>query len=307
MVGVVLELVRASRARAGFPRRRAPSCPAPGRCGWRRGRCACRPRWSVRRRRCSAPRWRSCGRRRAAPPARRGRAAPRRRARRAACAHSAMTFFALVLNSPMVLISRFSPSSPSASIAAGVLATREQRARGLVDAHVGRLRRQHHRDQQLEGRRVVQFGGRLADWLRAAGAKSSWRFSLFMCRPSSGGLAPCAAGHGSGRLRRRCSRHRSGSWPPPAGQADKGAGSAAPPAGSPGSRPAAARAARRFAEHQCGAGEQRALADEFAHGHPAATSTHGEAEAHGEAVQRRAARAVARGEGLGAADDARSW
>ena len=36
-------------------------------------------------------------------------------------------------------------------------------ARGLVHAHVGGLRRQHHRDQQFERRGVVQFGGRLRD------------------------------------------------------------------------------------------------------------------------------------------------
>nr|GEU28069.1 hypothetical protein [Tanacetum cinerariifolium] len=35
---------------------------------------------------------------------------------------------------------------------------RVQLARGLVDAHVGRLRRQQHGDQQFEGRRVFQFG-----------------------------------------------------------------------------------------------------------------------------------------------------
>ena len=35
-----------------------------------------------------------------------------------------MTFFALVLNSPMVLICCFSPSSPSATICAGVLTSR---------------------------------------------------------------------------------------------------------------------------------------------------------------------------------------
>ena len=51
-------------------------------CGSRRGRCACRRRSSARRTRCSARRWPSCGRRRAALRAPRGRAALRRRARR---------------------------------------------------------------------------------------------------------------------------------------------------------------------------------------------------------------------------------
>ncbi|GIX38636.1 MAG: hypothetical protein KatS3mg127_1875 [Silanimonas sp.] len=38
---------------------------------------------------------------------------------------------------------------------------REQSARGLVHAHVGGLRREHHRHQQLEGRAVFQLGGGL--------------------------------------------------------------------------------------------------------------------------------------------------
>jgi len=37
----------------------------------------------------------------------------------------------------------------------------EQFGRGLVHALVGRLRRQHHRDQQLKHIAVVQFGGRM--------------------------------------------------------------------------------------------------------------------------------------------------
>jgi hypothetical protein len=45
---------------------------------------------------------------------------------------------------------------------------RVQPARGLVDADVGRLGRQQHRDQQFEGRAVFEFGGRDADWRRGS-------------------------------------------------------------------------------------------------------------------------------------------
>ena len=49
----------------------------------------------------------------------------------------------------------------------------EQRARGLVDADVGGLRRQQHRGQQLEHAGVVQLGGRAAGWRPAAWRRRS--------------------------------------------------------------------------------------------------------------------------------------
>ena len=49
------------------------------------------------------------------------------------------------------------PSSPSASIFFGRVGDLEQRARRLVDAGVGRLRRQHHGHQQREGIDVLQL------------------------------------------------------------------------------------------------------------------------------------------------------
>ena len=48
-------------------------------------------------------------------------------------------------------------SSPSASIFCGVSATLNSAARRLVDAGVGRLRRQHHGHQQREGIDVLQL------------------------------------------------------------------------------------------------------------------------------------------------------
>ena len=51
VVRVAAEGLRARSSRAS-PRPRRPSCPARGRCGCRRGRRACRPRTSPRRRRC---------------------------------------------------------------------------------------------------------------------------------------------------------------------------------------------------------------------------------------------------------------
>ena len=48
-------------------------------------------------------------------------------------------------------------ASPSASIFCGVSADLEQRPRRLVDAGVGRLRRQHHGHQQRKGVDVLQL------------------------------------------------------------------------------------------------------------------------------------------------------
>ena len=47
--------------------------PGAAECGWRRGKYGCRPRSWARRRRCSSPHWRSCGRRPAASSASRAR------------------------------------------------------------------------------------------------------------------------------------------------------------------------------------------------------------------------------------------
>ncbi len=69
-----------------------------------------------------------------------------------------MTFFALALNRPMVLMCCFSPSSPSSIICCGVFTVLEQRPRRLVDPDVGRLRGKHHRDQQLIGIAIGQLG-----------------------------------------------------------------------------------------------------------------------------------------------------
>ena len=126
------------------------------RCGWRRGRCGCPPRWWVRRRRCSAPHWRSCVRRRAGPRARRGRAAPRRRGARAGGAQGDEVL-RLGIERPIVVEMYFlTPSSPSANRAAGVFGHWEQAACGLVHADVRGLGGQHHGDQQLEGAAVLQ-------------------------------------------------------------------------------------------------------------------------------------------------------
>ena len=59
-----------------------------------------------------------------------------------------MTFFAFMLNRPIVLMCRFSPSSPSASICSGVSHLGEQVPGGEVHAGIGRLRGEHDRDQQ---------------------------------------------------------------------------------------------------------------------------------------------------------------
>ena len=63
-----------------------------------------------------------------------GARAPRRRDRSISAWLSAMTFFALVLNRPMVLIASRSASSPSATICRGVLMRANSGRRGDVDA-----------------------------------------------------------------------------------------------------------------------------------------------------------------------------
>ena len=54
------------------------------------------------------------------------------------------------------------PVDPEVEHGPGRVGDREQRAGGLIDAHVGGLwRRQHDRDEQLERRAEAQLGGRL--------------------------------------------------------------------------------------------------------------------------------------------------
>ena len=62
VVRVLQELRRRELQQLVLDLQRRP-CRARCRCGSRRGRCACRPRWWAGRTRCSAPRSRSCGRR----------------------------------------------------------------------------------------------------------------------------------------------------------------------------------------------------------------------------------------------------
>ena len=79
------------------------------------------------------------------------RAAPRRRAARPGCGRSACRFFALVRYRPIVRMrSSQRRQRRASSIFCGVGASANRRARRLVDADVGGLRRQQHRGQQLE-------------------------------------------------------------------------------------------------------------------------------------------------------------
>ena len=57
----------------------------------------------------------------------------------------------------MVLIKSRTFSSPSTSILAGVSAIANNAPSGLVDAGVGRLSRQHHRDEQRVGVEVLEL------------------------------------------------------------------------------------------------------------------------------------------------------
>ncbi len=74
---------------------------------------------------------------------------------------SAMTFFALVRNRPMVLMCSRTLSSPSASIFFRRVRDGEQGARRLVDAGIRRLRREHHGDQQREDIHMLKLALRL--------------------------------------------------------------------------------------------------------------------------------------------------
>ena len=66
---------------------------------------------------------------------------------------------------------------------------REQRRRRLVDAGVGRLRRQHHRDQQRERIDVLQLAARL----RHRGLEAAERLlDLGLARPAAAS-SPCSA------------------------------------------------------------------------------------------------------------------
>ncbi len=91
-----------------------------------------------------------------------------------------MTFFALVLNRPIVLIASRSSSSPSSTICCGRLDVLEQRPGGDVDAGVGRLRRQHHRDEQVDRDWRIRARWSARGWPRPAGGrirKSASRFT----------------------------------------------------------------------------------------------------------------------------------
>ena len=72
-----------------------------------------------------------------------------------------MTFFALVLNRPMVLMCAFTPSSPSATIFAGVSAIANSlRVARLTETSVACAERRD-RDQQGVGIAIFELGLRL--------------------------------------------------------------------------------------------------------------------------------------------------
>ncbi len=154
---------------------------APARCGWRRGTHGCPPPAWARRRPRSAPRWRSCG-----PTPGRASSAARSRGtsppwRSSSSRQVSITFFALALYRPMWRMYGVSPSTPSARMAAGVLAFGNSWRVAMLTLRVGGLRRQDHRDQQLEGRAEFQFAARLGIGRRAARSRAR--------RPS-----PCSPG-----------------------------------------------------------------------------------------------------------------
>jgi hypothetical protein len=97
----------------------------------------------------------------------------------------AMTFFALELNRPMVLMCALSPSSPSDHLRRS-LHLAEQRARRLVDADVGRLRGQHHGDQQLIG--IAEFQLRLGRGVGFGKTAEELENVVLLQSPSTSGM-----------------------------------------------------------------------------------------------------------------------
>ena len=85
------------------------------------------------------------------------------------CRHMAMTFAALALYRPMMRDVALESVLAEREDRRRRIGDGEQPARGLVDADVGRLRGQDHRDQQFEWRGVDQFGRRLRVELRKPG------------------------------------------------------------------------------------------------------------------------------------------
>ena len=143
------------------PRPRAASRPARCRCGCRGGRCACPPPWCSRRTPRSARRWRSCGRRRAASPAPRGRAAPGRHAARSAAATARRRCAPCPATGRSSGCAAPRPRRPERTIASGVAASAKSASVARFTDDVGGLRRQHHGDQQGERIDESQFAARI--------------------------------------------------------------------------------------------------------------------------------------------------
>ncbi len=69
-----------------------------------------------------------------------------------------MTFSALLLNRPIVLIYDFTPSTPEGQHRCGRIGHRIEFGCRFVDAYVGGLCRKQDGNQQLEWRTEMQFG-----------------------------------------------------------------------------------------------------------------------------------------------------
>ena len=92
----------------------------------------------------------------------------------------------------------------ASSIACGVFGDREEAARRLVDADVGRLRREQHRDQQLERRSCIRARSRACGLAAFSVAKNGAISAAFM----RGRRAARARGRAPLRSSRACARAR---------------------------------------------------------------------------------------------------
>ena len=96
-------------------------------------------------------------------------------------ADRAMTFFALVLNRPIVLMCSLQRRPRRARPSAAGVSTSANSARGrLVDADVGRLRRQRDRDEQRVGVDIVELGLGRGVRPRPAGGRIRTTSAFFM-------------------------------------------------------------------------------------------------------------------------------
>ena len=194
-------------------RRPAGSCPAPVRCGWRRGRCACR-RPSLGSPQTTLSTTLAVLR----PTPGRASSASRLRGTRPPCCSTRMPQVSIRLPGLAAEQADGLDVLDQAGLAELQHARRagcdgEQPARRLVDADIGGLRRQQHGGQALEGAGEHQLGSRFRvgglqggeEGLDGGGLHAHY-FALARARASAASTAARLSGGCTGSARCCCSR-----------------------------------------------------------------------------------------------------